>query len=155
MVWTWSVRYCSTKFQVMPPKQEPKKRCWCRQTCGKVLCRTTRRQHYRSAVNAGEEDGIQPSEDENMIMDIDVANLEGSVDYSVLEMNSNLGSMSNSDSEINSDLHNESNDSDWEWREMDEASQSDDDLMGDQELLEELEESIVNRQQELFSMRKS
>lgn len=88
-------------------------------------------------------------------MDIDVANLEGSVDYSVLEMNSNLGSMSNSDSEINSDLHNESNDSDWEWREMDEASQSDDDLMGDQELLEELEESIVNRQQELFSMRKS
>lgn len=149
--------------------REPKKRCWCRKTCGKVLCHTTRRQHYRSAVNAGEEDGIQPSEDENMI--VDVARDDSDVNHTVSENNSSLGSMSNSDSdsgsgsglgsdtdsEINSNSHHKSNNSDWEWREMDEASQSDDNLMGDEELLEELEESMVNRQQELsnFSMCKS
>lgn len=104
-------------------------------------------------------------------MIVDVARDDSDVNHAASENNSSLGSMSNSDSdsgsgsglgsdtdsEINSNSHHKSNDSDWEWREMDEASQSDDDLMGDEELLEELEESMVNCQQELsnFSMCKS
>ena len=47
--------------------------------------------------------------------------------------------------------------SDWNWTEKDESCQSDDGLdllMGDEELLEELEESIADCQQELISLRK-
>ena len=53
--------------------------------------------------------------------------------------------MSSKDSEPNSD---------WNWTEQDEQRRSDNDLMGDEELLEELEGSIVDCQQELVSLRK-
>lgn len=181
----------------------PKKRCWCRKTCGKPLSDAGRLLHYRRVAEAGEEDDIQPSDSlDESISDVESNNAIVSAQGSWVNMDEQHHGMSllhirlfltysNADSDIamrnaeDSDSNSEAEDcnstsdgsvasgsdssgsnsesvmtsepsledSNWAWSEVDREDESEDELWGDEELFEELEDKAMGYREELHTIR--